>query len=263
MKYLMTEERHFDYHLLFENGDDSFILWEYVPSKDTYVVAEVNETACQRYGYSHEEFIGLTPAQLNTVESIRNSKPLADHLNKYGHTSGEITHITKDGTLIPTEVRAHRFLHNGRIVIFSICRDITERKNTEQSNVEIMIQALITEKTSRLLTKIDSATSLIKDKYGDFSFSTSLKEVCYHGKKIHVTPTESLILRMLVLKKGHVLTYKELSQTLSSKNNAHQNGKNIRVYIHNLREKFKGCTSSLDLIQTRMGKGYYIPIGYT
>jgi len=194
----------------------------------------------------------------NPLLNLINGNALTENLEHSGHATGEITHVSKDGTLIPTEVRSHQFRLNGKTVILSICRDLTERKKRERENLELLVQTMISERVSDLLSKIDSATYLNKGKFGDFSFSPSLKEVSYRGKQISLTPVESSILRLLLAKSGHVLTHSELSQVLGHHKD-HCIAKCIRVYIHNLREKIENDPSNPQLILTKEGKGYYIP----
>lgn len=42
------------------------------------------------------------------------------------------TQVTRDGARIPVEVNSHVFSLNGKRVMFSIARDVTERKRVEE-----------------------------------------------------------------------------------------------------------------------------------
>lgn len=92
---------------------------------------EVNETACQRLGYSREEMLALSPKDIDGLEA-EEIKPIIDDVYDNDSTTFETVHVRKDGGRIPVEIKTHRFVVEGEMYLLSVCRDITERKNSER-----------------------------------------------------------------------------------------------------------------------------------
>ncbi|MCF7634735.1 MAG: hypothetical protein LLF82_000199 [Dehalococcoides mccartyi] len=244
-----------NYHTIFDNADDAMILWEHQPGTNKFTVMDVNYMACNRYGYSREAFIGLDGSSLNTMESMIQAKQGVYNLNLSKRGIFELTHITKDGKLIPVESNAHQFRMNNRVVVLSICRDISERKRRERENMETLVQTLVSNRLTDLLTKIEQASLAGQYKFGEFMFSPNLKNIIYKGKSIALTPMESSIFRYLLSKSGRVVSLNELaSQFQRTYDQKFVN--NIRIHIYNLRKKIELNPQNPAIIRTKEGKGY-------
>lgn len=243
------------YRTIFDNADDAIILWDYEPTTNKFTVLDVNLTACQRYGYSYEEFIGLDGSLLNTMESSINKKNDIHELNLKKHRVLELTHITKDGRLIPTESNAHQFILNGKIVVLSICRDISDRRKRERETMGNCVEALISNRLVSLLTKIEQASLAEKHNFGEFVFSPDLKKVVYKGKAISLTSMESCIFRYLLSRAGRVVSLNELSRQFQ-RTYDQKFVNNIRIHIYNLRKKIELNPQNPTIIRTKEGKGY-------
>ncbi len=92
---------------------------------------EVNKTACERLGYSKEEFLKMTPNDIAPQE-LRSvlEKGIKKTLGN-GHTFIETIHQTKTGREIPTEVNTRKIKYDGNWAIIGVARDITKRKRAE------------------------------------------------------------------------------------------------------------------------------------
>jgi PAS domain S-box-containing protein len=94
---------------------------------------EVNETACQRYGYAYEELLGMAAPDITKKDDVDiHSKP--DHRKKLyeaGRLTFEATHITKSGKEFPVEINSSVIELNQTPTILAVVRDISERKNAE------------------------------------------------------------------------------------------------------------------------------------
>jgi len=93
---------------------------------------EVNDAAVRHYGYTREEFLRMTLADIRPpedlermAESVKNQSSTPQHL-------GQWRHILRDGTLIDVEIIAHTLELNGRQVSLVVAQDITERKRLEE-----------------------------------------------------------------------------------------------------------------------------------
>ena len=122
------------YRALFNGGADAVFVHPF-QDKGFGRLLEVNEVACKRLGYSREELLKLTVADISarkdTVE--RGGESVRKSLDKEKNQTFEVTHITKEGKRIPVEILSTVFLFKGRKAIMSIARDIRERKKYEET----------------------------------------------------------------------------------------------------------------------------------
>ncbi len=91
-------------------------------------INEINSTGCAMLGYTHDELLKLTIANLIEPADIPRLEPELGRLNNGAMAVSEWHFIRKDGTSFLGEIRA-RQLENGSIQ--SILIDITERKSAE------------------------------------------------------------------------------------------------------------------------------------
>lgn len=94
---------------------------------------EVNKTACERYGYSYREFLGLSAPDI-TQRSDADAHGSRSHrrkLLKSGHLVFEAVHIKKSGEKFPVEIDSSVIHENGKPYLLTVVRDITERKHME------------------------------------------------------------------------------------------------------------------------------------
>ncbi|RPI73716.1 MAG: PAS domain S-box protein, partial [Desulfobacteraceae bacterium] len=125
-----SEER---YRRLFNNVTDAVLVHQpkAIDQPGTYI--EVNDIACQIYGYSKEEFAKLSSWELTSPEIREQIPERIKRLFTEKHVLFETVHVTKNGQRMPVEAHAHLFELKGRPTVLSIVRDIRDRKKTEQS----------------------------------------------------------------------------------------------------------------------------------
>jgi PAS domain S-box-containing protein len=123
------EER---YHVLFSNINDVVFVHEFTESGLPGKFFEVNQKACERLGYSKEEFLTMTPKDIDAPEGYALVPEMMKKLEKDKHVVWEGVHVTKNGANIPVEISNHLFEMEGRPVILATVRDITERKKSEE-----------------------------------------------------------------------------------------------------------------------------------
>ncbi|MHB9023509.1 MAG: PAS domain S-box protein [Armatimonadota bacterium] len=130
---LRTEEE--KYRALFQNANDAIFLYSCTPEGMADVILEVNEVACRRLGYRAEELAGKTLREFNDYSHLDADTVLrnTELFQREGQITYETFHLPKGGGRFPVEITAHRFLLNGRPVILSIARDITERRQMEDA----------------------------------------------------------------------------------------------------------------------------------
>jgi two-component system cell cycle sensor histidine kinase/response regulator CckA len=106
-------------------------MWVY--DLDTLRFLEVNAAAIATYGYTREEFLGMSIADIRPPEDVpllaRNiSRPRADLEH-----SGEWRHRLKDGRVIVAEITSLRLEFEGRPAALVVAQDVTERKRAERA----------------------------------------------------------------------------------------------------------------------------------
>ena len=113
--------------LLYENSRDILLFIRFRDGK----ILEASRSALEAYQYSHQELLSKTIFDLrapDTASEIITQMSAAD----YSGILFETSHRRKDGTVFPVEVSSQGITIDRERVLFSIVRDITERKQAEQ-----------------------------------------------------------------------------------------------------------------------------------
>lgn len=109
---------------------------------------ECNDEICRRLGYSREELLKMSPADIDDPEYGKMIPARIDELQQTGLSVFETVHIAKEGNRIPTEVSSRLITYHGRPAIISTARDITKRKQAEialrQANRQLNLLSSIT-----------------------------------------------------------------------------------------------------------------------
>ncbi len=116
-----------DYRRIFENAFDAIL----VLSREGEVVLNVNRRACEIYGLSREEFLGMSlEAVSENVE--RGRLQVVETMEHGGFYNFETVQRRKDGSRMFLEINASAIEYEGHPAILSINRDITERRRAEE-----------------------------------------------------------------------------------------------------------------------------------
>jgi len=123
---LKKSEQH--YRSLFENAHDAIMIF----NPDHEVVLEVNERACNLYGFERDEFIGMSLK--NISKNYDRGRKYVDKTIEYKSLRHfETIHYHKDGSEIIIESNASVIQYNGDKAILAVNRDITQRKKAEHA----------------------------------------------------------------------------------------------------------------------------------
>lgn len=120
------------YRLLFSSSP--LPMWVY--DIRSYRILDVNEAATQHYGYSREEFLGMTIQDIRPGEDVEKMKNQSIRLQTGVRSGGNWVHIKKDGTLIDVEIKSHDILYNNQNARLVLANDITEKLKTEKIILE-------------------------------------------------------------------------------------------------------------------------------
>jgi len=117
------------YRLLFDSNPQP--VWVY--DSRTLRFLDVNQSAADTYGYSHEEFLSLTIKDIRPSEDIPALMESVAKAPRRTETAGIWRHRKKDGTLIDVEITSHPLLFEGSDARLVAATDITTRKKAEES----------------------------------------------------------------------------------------------------------------------------------
>jgi two-component system, cell cycle sensor histidine kinase and response regulator CckA len=121
------EESESRYRLLFDSNPEA--MWVY--DAETLAFLMVNDAAIERYGYSREEYLGMTIRDIRPPEDVA---ALEANLLKprESHTDGPWRHRKKDGTLIYVEITAHPIKLGAARGCLIMAKDVTDRRHLEE-----------------------------------------------------------------------------------------------------------------------------------
>jgi PAS domain S-box-containing protein len=96
-----------------------------------------NQKASDLHGYSRDEYLALSLAQLLAPVDRARIAPLINATRERGETSFEVAHLRKDGSILPLAVTTTTITWDGRDAILSVTTDISERKASEDAFREV------------------------------------------------------------------------------------------------------------------------------
>jgi len=126
------------YAMLFDQAQDMITLNLMKENGLPGKFLEVNKAGLERLGYSKDEFLEMTPADIIALDKRADILKNAMDLEEKGYVNFEIVHVTKKGKKIPVEVNNHIFQWNGEKVALAISRDITQRKKAYKKMEEAL-----------------------------------------------------------------------------------------------------------------------------
>ena len=109
---------------------------------DELHILEVNERVTEGLGYRREELVGRHIRELHADDPQTRSagKRASEELLRTGRLQFSAEYRRKDGTMLPFEASARCFEANGRRLVQSIARDISERRAQELQLAELTAQ---------------------------------------------------------------------------------------------------------------------------
>ncbi|HEU4829722.1 MAG TPA: ATP-binding protein [Gemmatimonadales bacterium] len=114
------------YRLLFDLNPSP--MWVY--DRETLAFLAVNRAAVRRYGFSHDEFLGMSLRDIRPPEEVPRLLA-AVAAGPRGSDPTRWRHRTKDGTLLDVELSAGSLRFAGRDAELVLAHDVTERNQLE------------------------------------------------------------------------------------------------------------------------------------
>jgi PAS domain S-box-containing protein len=175
---ILLKESEEKYRLLFNELKDAVYVHEVSAEKPGKFVA-VNQTACKMLGYTEEEFLQMEVKDIDVPKQAMKIPSIQKKLFETGHVLFETNHLAKDGKIIPVEINIRLFEWQGRSMVLSVARDITERRQIETKLIEseshyrtmfdTMMQGAFYQHADGVLTDVNNAAlkmfGLTKDEF--------------------------------------------------------------------------------------------------
>ncbi len=130
-KFIAAEESREYFKTIFNSFTDAI----FIHDSTSYNIVDVNNAACQMYGYTTEELRKLSVGSLSPGDYKCNQMRVYKKLEKVlkeGAQTFEWQAKKKNGTLFWVEINICSFDIIGRVYLFVTIRDITKRKNFER-----------------------------------------------------------------------------------------------------------------------------------
>ncbi|MBI9111903.1 PAS domain S-box protein [Maridesulfovibrio ferrireducens] len=179
---LAQSENHF--RLLFDTIEDAVFMFEILPNGTRGLIRDVNEAACNRLGYTRDEFLKITVEEFSVTETNQPSPSLFENFAQEQKKLFELIHIAKDGRKIPVEISARRFDYEGTPMVLSIVRDISVRKEIEQSQKSYLkqLESEVAERTGELERINEQLKKQVKELEHSRHIQTVLYEIISHAQ---------------------------------------------------------------------------------
>ena len=161
-------ESEYHYRTLFDNAGDAIFIHNL-----TGRYLEVNRVACDSLGYTREELLRMTPADLSAPELINQITDRMAQLRQTDSIFFETVYLRRDGAAVPMELNSRIIEYAGGPAVLSIARDITERKRAEEVLTRRAGQVALLSDIGRQIAAIlsleqvlDRAAHLVQESFG-------------------------------------------------------------------------------------------------
>jgi PAS domain S-box-containing protein len=204
------EESESRYRLLFEANPQP--MWVY--DTGTLAFLAVNRAATRHYGYTTEEFLGMTLRDIRPPEDVPALLEDTRVPTRELHTDGPWRHRTKDGCIIFVDITAHPIQFGSATACLVMANDVTERKALEdQLRQSQKLEAVgqlaggIAHDFNNLLTVIEGYAEMIRaDQPADDPHRMPLEEILVAAQR-----AASLTRQLLAFSRRQVLQPVRLS----------------------------------------------------
>ncbi len=181
------------YRTLFDSAGDPILIHDLEGN-----LLDVNRVAVERFGYSREELLEMTIAEIVSPEFAALMPERIQGLVQQGHMVFETADITRGGRRIPVEISARLITYQGRPAILSTARDITERKQAKEAlerQTEDLIRANREVEAARdeanmyldIMTHDVRNANNVSSMYADLLMNLAEGEMKTYAEKLHAS----------------------------------------------------------------------------
>lgn len=208
------------YRTLFNNASDAIFVHDFDKR-----LTDVNRVACERLGYNCEDLLKMKIDDIVSKDFSSSLPRRLESVKQSGQIVFETEHVRNDGIVIPIELSSRVINHEGKPAIFSIARDISERKKAEKEKEKLQEQI-------RHAQKMESVGTLAGGIAHDFN-NILCPIIGYTEMAMEAVSSEPNILTYLeeILQASN--RAKELVQQIVTFSRQHENEK-IPIFIHHI-----------------------------
>jgi PAS domain S-box-containing protein len=120
------------YRLLFERSGEGILIFE-AEGEERGRIVEVNNAGATMHGYRIDELLNLKITDLDVAENLTAAPSRFEAILRGEWIGGVVDHVRKDGSVFPVDFRAGLLELDGHPYVFSVMRDISERKRAEEA----------------------------------------------------------------------------------------------------------------------------------
>ncbi len=143
------------YRFLFEGNPRP--MWVY--DIETLKFLAVNQAAIEAYGYSRDDFLSMTIADLRDASEVPSMRAAVDHAKSTRvHQAGVWKHRRSDGSILEVEITSCELTFEGRRARLVAAEDVTRRRRIERERDE-------THRRERLARREAESAALAKDRF--------------------------------------------------------------------------------------------------
>lgn len=156
-------------------------------------ICYVNDKACEMLDYSRKELLAMTVAELDPVFPLQRWPAHWQDLRKMQSLTFESHHQRRDRSLIPVEISANYFVHDGRAYNLALVRNITERKKAEEllRSSETLLHAVIDSSADAIFVKDLRGRYLVMNQAGGALTGKRPEEVLGKDDTVLFPPDEA------------------------------------------------------------------------
>jgi len=117
---------------------------------DSSAIVDANPSACEFYGYDHEQLLAMTMPEINVLNGEKEAREIEEArlLNRNHY---DFRQQLKNGEVREVEVYSGPVQIQGRKLIYSIVHDVTDRKRAEEQIQHLAFHDALTELANRAL----------------------------------------------------------------------------------------------------------------
>ncbi len=123
------------YRTLFDNANDAIFVRDFDGN-----ILDVNRLACEYLGYTREELMQMTSADIIDPRQAPFVQDRLKKLREFGSLVFETSHKRKDGEIVPIESSSCVVEYAQKPFMLTIARDISERRQAEQERTKLQNQ---------------------------------------------------------------------------------------------------------------------------
>ena len=129
---IALEKQNEEYRLLFDSNPCPM----FVCDQSSLALLAVNQAAIDHYGYTREEFLGMTTLEMRPADDVPALLGQATENPLLSNGCGSWKQKKKDGTVIDVDVNWHKLDFAGRPAYLVMANDVTEKKRAEAAVLE-------------------------------------------------------------------------------------------------------------------------------